>query len=147
MNGGAPCHCLQLPYCDGGSYAGSRKDYVRGPRGERLLLRGLDNVDAAVEAAIASLGLANASEVVVSGFSAGGLAAVLHADRIAARLGGLGSRARVLAAPCIARASALCCAAVICLWRRTGGVDRGGGSVVHDPRDSAEAAPLHAASP
>ena len=95
MNGGAPCHCLQLPYCDGGSYAGSRNDYVRGPRGERLLLRGLDNVNAAVEAAIASLGLANASEVVVSGFSAGGLAAVLHADRVAARLGGLGSRARV----------------------------------------------------
>lgn len=54
--------------------------------GQRLHFRGLANLDATLDELVAVHGLGNASEVVVTGTSAGGLSTILHVDRIAARI-------------------------------------------------------------
>ena len=77
----ADCNCLRLPYCDGASFSGSRG------RNGSLHYAGLRNLDATLGYALASLGLARATEMLVTGGSAGALAALLHVDRIAGRLG------------------------------------------------------------
>ena len=84
---------VYLKYCDGGSQTGdvaapvtvgSSTIYYRGHR----ILR-------AVQAALISRGLSSATDVVISGCSAGGLSTFLHADEWAAAL----PAARVTAAP------------------------------------------------
>jgi len=50
---------------------------------ETLMFRGLANLDATLDYAFEHLGLDKATEVVLSGASAGGLAAFIHADRVA----------------------------------------------------------------
>jgi hypothetical protein len=90
------CNCLYLPYCDGASFGGYRDGTWPAPGGQPLHFRGLRNLDATIDFAFASLGLGRASEMVVTGSSAGGLAAFLHADRVANRLG---ADVRTTAAP------------------------------------------------
>ena len=79
-------------YCDGGSFSGFRSGPVPAPapRGSgkptvALHFRGLRNFDATIEWALTH-GLDRASEVVLTGISAGGVAAMVHADRLAARV-------------------------------------------------------------
>ena len=93
---GVDCHCLYLPYCDGASFAGFRREPLLTARGVPLHFRGLPNLDRTLDHAISHLGLRDATEVVVTGSSAGGLASFLHVDRIAARVG---ASARTVAAP------------------------------------------------
>jgi len=85
------CNCLYLPYCDGASFSGHRDDpwpvlsaAAGGSDGAvtQLMFRGLRNLDATLDVALAGLGLSEATELVVTGSSAGGLATFLHADHI-----------------------------------------------------------------
>jgi len=82
------CNCLYLPYLDGGSFSGFRADPVPVPPGggvpakTTIMMRGVKNLDGTIEHALAHLGLAGATELVVQGTSAGGLSTFLHADRI-----------------------------------------------------------------
>ena len=66
-----------LTYCDGGSFVG---DAAANDATGTLHFRGRAIREAAHAALVADHGLAHASEVIVSGGSAGGLAAFLHAD-------------------------------------------------------------------
>ena len=90
------CNCLFLPYLDGGSFTGFRAEPVPVPAvpgpasgggvppNSTVHFRGVKNLDGTVAHALAHLGLASATELVVTGTSAGGLSTFLHADRITA---------------------------------------------------------------
>ena len=86
-----------LPYCDGASFTGNLEPpvavgnatiYYRGHRVLRAVIAAL--------LASADAGLASASEAVISGCSAGGLSAILHADEWRAALP---AAAKVVAVP------------------------------------------------
>ena len=80
------CNAVYLPYGDGASFAGFRaKPWSVPGTNEKLWFRGIKNLDATVEWALRH-GLANATELVVTGVSAGGLSSFLHVDRIAERV-------------------------------------------------------------
>lgn len=81
------CNCLYMPYGDGASFAGFRPQPwpVPGKPGTQLYFRGIKNFDAALDFAFAN-GLTEATEVVLTGESAGGLSTFLHADRMGQRL-------------------------------------------------------------
>ena len=89
----ADCNCLRLPYSDGASFSGYRADpwpvpesLAAGvPANATVTFRGIKNFDAALDFALVH-GLRNATEFVLSGPSAGGLATFLHADRAARRV-------------------------------------------------------------
>ena len=66
-----------LTYCDGGSFVG---DAVASDAQGALHFRGRANKEATLATLLARHELASASEVVISGGSAGGLAAFIHAD-------------------------------------------------------------------
>jgi len=67
---------VYLPYCDGGSFTGDAVSSTTPP----LYFYGLGNRDAVVASLRASYGFSSATDIVVSGCSAGGLAAYLHVD-------------------------------------------------------------------
>lgn len=81
------CNCVSLVYCDGASFSGHRAQPwpIPTPRANvtHLHFRGLRNLNATLDYLAANAGFANATEVVVTGGSAGGLSTFLHADRIA----------------------------------------------------------------
>jgi len=74
-----------LGYCDGGSYAGSVSDPVPVGNGDVIFYRGRHILDEFVSKLLSS-GVSSASEVILSGCSAGGLAAFLHADYVGSLL-------------------------------------------------------------
>ena len=79
------CNSIYLPYGDGASFSGFRPETwaVPGkPNGQNLTFRGIKNLDAAVAFALEH-GMSSATELVVTGVSAGGLSSFLHMDRIA----------------------------------------------------------------
>ena len=100
MNGNADASCnfIFLPYCDGASFSGFREDpwpvVVNKDKGkdnattttEYVHFKGRRNLDATIEYALEHLGLDQASEVVVKGQSAGGLATIVRVDSIAEQL-------------------------------------------------------------
>eukprot|EP01127_Copromyxa_protea_P000669 TRINITY_DN10572_c0_g1_i1.p1 TRINITY_DN10572_c0_g1~~TRINITY_DN10572_c0_g1_i1.p1 ORF type:complete len:364 (+),score=65.55 TRINITY_DN10572_c0_g1_i1:74-1093(+) len=65
-------------YCDGGSYSGSRLEPVE-YNSEKLYFRGFYNLHAYMNS-LETKNILNATEVVISGCSAGGLATYLHVD-------------------------------------------------------------------
>ena len=77
---------VYLKYCDGDSFSGARDAPVDVPGGDvsPLHFRGQAIVDAALETLRADFGLADATELVLTGCSAGGLATFLHADSVGA---------------------------------------------------------------
>lgn len=80
------CNAIYLPYGDGASFSGFRgKPWTVPGTNEKLFFRGIKNLDATIEWALRH-GLANATELVVTGVSAGGLSSFLHVDRIAQRV-------------------------------------------------------------
>jgi len=98
------CNCLMMLYLDGGSFSGNVAEPVPVPSqpGKTVHYRGLHNLDATLDYAFEHLGLGAATELVVTGSSAGGLSTFLHADRIAARLrGGAPNCTLVTAAPVV----------------------------------------------
>ncbi|CAI5483910.1 unnamed protein product, partial [Closterium sp. Yama58-4] len=68
-------------YCDGGSFSGNQDEPVRF-NGIPLYMRGRKVADALVKHLMEKKGLDHAEKVVVTGSSAGGVAALLHCDRV-----------------------------------------------------------------
>lgn len=80
-------------FMDGASFSGYVEEPVVVPYSKlvtgsevKLYFRGLRNLDATLDYAFENLGLGNATEMAVRGDSAGGLATILHTDRIAKRM-------------------------------------------------------------
>lgn len=69
-----------LVYCDGGSFSG-RNDKTVSVGGKELHFKGSYILDAIIDTLKTDYGLVDASDLVVSGGSAGGLATYLHTDR------------------------------------------------------------------
>ncbi len=86
---------LQVLYCDGASWTGSNVSTTT-HKGKQLHFRGKNNLDALIEDLLSNKGMNRATEVVISGGSAGALAVYLHADAIRAKLP---TSAKVVALP------------------------------------------------
>lgn len=71
---------VQMVYCDGGSFSGRREDTVQ-ILDRQLHFRGNFILEAIIGTLLEEYGLLSASDVVVSGGSAGGLATYLHTDQ------------------------------------------------------------------
>jgi len=95
------CNCLYMPYGDGASFSGFRREVWPVPGGGNLTFRGIKNFDATMEWALRH-GLDKATEFVLTGGSAGGLSTFLHADRIAAKIRAAApSIKKIVAAPVV----------------------------------------------
>jgi len=70
-----------LPYCDGNSFAGNRRDPLI-VKGDKIYFRGKQILDGVMEGLYSRFGLSKATEVLLSGCSAGGLATYLHANAV-----------------------------------------------------------------
>jgi len=81
---------VEMVYCDGGSYSGNNETASRvsygGSSDRPLYYRGFRNLVATVDHLIRHYGFGGATHLVVSGDSAGGLAALWHADYFQTRL-------------------------------------------------------------
>lgn len=69
-----------MRYCDGGSFSGNNAT-VTTYKGKKLYFRGMLILDAMLKDLLENRGLDKATDVVVSGCSAGGLASWLHTDK------------------------------------------------------------------
>ena len=95
------CNAIYLPYGDGASFSGFRPEPWPVPGSDaRLWFRGIKNLEAAIAWAL-ERGLGNATEVVVTGVSAGGLSSFMHMDRIAKLVRQVSPRAQVRGAPVV----------------------------------------------
>lgn len=88
-------------YCDGASFTGYRENAwpVPGNASAELWFRGIRNLDASLDLLFSSWGLDQATEVVLTGGSAGGLSTFLHVDHVAARVKAVAPTARVVGNP------------------------------------------------
>eukprot|EP01084_Bolivina_argentea_P226257 382200_1 len=73
---------IYVEYCDGGSFSGNRKDAIIGNEGP-LYFRGKRILDAVLDSLNKHNNLNSATDIVISGGSAGGLATFLHTNYIA----------------------------------------------------------------
>ena len=81
------CNSVDLLYLDGASFSGYRaKPWPVPGTNQSLWFRGIRNLDATIDWLFAHGGLSGATEVLLTGESAGGLSTFLHADRVGARL-------------------------------------------------------------
>ena len=80
------CNCIYMPYGDGASFSGLREDPWPAPGNKKLYFRGWKNLEATLDYAFQKLGMAKATQVVLTGGSAGGLSTFLHADYVAERV-------------------------------------------------------------
>jgi len=72
-----------LYYCDGASFSGNRDEpYFYNKTNQTLYFRGARILDAMLDTLVQDHGLGKATDVLVSGGSAGGLSAYLHADHV-----------------------------------------------------------------
>ena len=78
-------------YCDGAYFAGNVADPAPAPGGDSLFFRGR----AILDAVVADLDLAGATDVILGGCSAGGIATFLHLDAVAASLRAIAPAAAV----------------------------------------------------
>ena len=95
------CNCVYMPYGDGASFSGYRaKPWPVPNTNETLTFRGIKNFDATVEWAL-DHGMRSASEIVLTGGSAGGLSTFLHMDRLRAVMARVNPRTVVRGAPVV----------------------------------------------
>ena len=82
----ADANSVYMKYCDGNSFAGGRAAplVVPGAEVSPIHFRGQAIVDATLETLVADFGLDGASELLLTGCSAGGLATYLHAESVGA---------------------------------------------------------------
>ena len=84
------CNCIYMPYGDGASFSGFRKDpwpvMEDNKKVGELHFRGFTNMVETLSYAFEKLGLAAAENVILTGGSAGGLSTFLHSDYVAERL-------------------------------------------------------------
>jgi len=76
---------VMIAYCDGASFTGTADDPDE-VGGTKIYYRGYRILEAAIEDLMKKHGLNKATQVLVAGSSAGGLAAFIHADQIAEML-------------------------------------------------------------
>jgi O-palmitoleoyl-L-serine hydrolase len=86
-------------YCDGGSFAGSVDEAVAVNASTKVYFRGRYILDAVLDELAPLLAASNATEVILKGCSAGGLAQYMHADDIVERLQPAVPNARFVSAP------------------------------------------------
>lgn len=90
---------VQLAYCDGNSFSGDRTDPVV-VNGKPLYFRGRRILDAVIRTLLTqNFGLGNAANILLTGCSAGGLAAYLHADYVYSLVQSFPSLVRYKVAP------------------------------------------------
>lgn len=77
---------VHIMYCDGGSFSGDKTEPVA-VNGTTLYFRGKRILDAVLDYLTTNHGLALATEVLLSGGSAGGLSTFLHADYVQSKFG------------------------------------------------------------
>ncbi|KQK04161.1 hypothetical protein BRADI_2g12047v3 [Brachypodium distachyon] len=82
---------VKIRYCDSASFAGDNFD-----KGTGLYFRGQRIWDAAIQHLL-SIGMASADQVLLTGCSAGGLAAILHCDQFSAFFAGKNTTVKCLA--------------------------------------------------
>ena len=82
----ASWHHVLFAYCDGASFAGAAAAPVRVGRDAAVHFRGHANFLAAMHELLAARGLDRATDVLLTGDSAGGIATFAHADAVAALL-------------------------------------------------------------
>jgi hypothetical protein len=82
---------VKIRYCDSASFAGDTLD-----KGTGLYLRGQRIWEEAVQHLL-SIGMASADQVLLTGCSAGGLAAILHCDQFGAFFAGRNTTVKCLA--------------------------------------------------
>eukprot|EP01043_Picozoa_sp_COSAG02_P043935 COSAG02_NODE_3870_length_6117_cov_7.546195_3_plen_129_part_00 len=90
---------VRCRYCDGGSFSGNRETEFHNANGTSVWFRGHAIVQAIQDSLIADNGLASATDVVVSGCSAGGLATYLQCDNWAERVAEVAPQAKVRCMP------------------------------------------------
>lgn len=86
-------------YCDGSSFSSFRPDPIKLDNGQEMWMRGKANLDALLHELSTIHGLATATELVLSGGSAGGLAVYYHLDYVAAFVHRSSPAARVTGFP------------------------------------------------
>ena len=76
-----------VPYCDGASFSGSVDQPVASNKTkDTVYFRGKDILDAVYDTLLNKYKMDSAKDVIITGSSAGGLTAILHADHIADRI-------------------------------------------------------------
>ena len=88
-----------IPYCDGGSYSGALQEPVVYNSSLSLYFRGHYNLRATFAALASRHGLTSATEVLLKGCSAGGMAVLLHADFVGGLVRAASPSARFAASP------------------------------------------------
>ena len=86
-------------YCDGSSMSSFRPNPIKTSDGQDMWFRGKANLAAVLDELRQDHGLGEASEVILSGGSAGGLAVYYHLDYVAAFVRGSAPKARVTGFP------------------------------------------------
>lgn len=94
-----PTNTANMFYGDGASFTGYREEAWPVPgTSSSLWFRGIRNLDATLDRLL-SMGMDQASKIVLSGGSAGGLSTFLHLDHVAARMAVQAPAARVVGMP------------------------------------------------
>lgn len=76
-----------VPYCDGASFSGSvDKPVASNKTNDVVYFRGKDIMDAVYDTLLSTYRMDGAEDVIITGSSAGGLTAILHADHIADKI-------------------------------------------------------------
>jgi hypothetical protein len=88
---------VHLNYCDGASFAGFLPEPIV-VQGTDIYFRGITILNTMIDTMLAA-GLATASELIVKGCSAGGLATILHLDYFAARVRAANPSIRIVGMP------------------------------------------------
>lgn len=97
----AGSNSVYVNYCDGNSFSSNATEPVSAPSGQQLHFRGHRILEAVLLSLARDHGLADATDVLLTGCSAGGLATLLQADYVGSRVRALsGQLARFKAAPC-----------------------------------------------
>ncbi|KAK7486588.1 hypothetical protein BaRGS_00022113 [Batillaria attramentaria] len=78
-------HIVDFLYCDGGSFLGNRSDPLT-ENSKKLYLRGALIFDTLIEHLQTQTLFRDAEQIILAGSSAGGLGAMIHADRLRERL-------------------------------------------------------------
>ena len=90
---------LFLGYCSGDSFAGAAEEAIVVNATSQFYFRGRYILDAVVETALASHGLASAPAVIIAGCSAGGMAVFFQANRLRTRIAAVNPAATIVAVP------------------------------------------------
>ena len=78
---------IYVRYCDGASFSGNNESEILTENGDPLYFKGFKNLNAVLDVLRDEYALLDATDVLLTGSSAGGLAVYLHSDYIASYIG------------------------------------------------------------